>query len=147
VPRIDLPDVYRQSAVGLVTPLCDGMNLVAKEYVAAQDPADPGVLILSRFAGAAEQLGSALIVNPYNSDEVANAINQALCMPLDERRARQMALFECVSQQNAHSWARTYLEVLQACVANPPQASLDNGGLGLATDGVALARMAEILAA
>ncbi len=69
----------------MVTPLRDGMNLVAKEYVAAQNPDDPGVLILSRFAGAAEQMGEALLVNPFSREELSDAIKQALTMPLAER--------------------------------------------------------------
>ena len=78
----------REARVGLVTPLRDGMNLVAKEYIAAQDPQDPGVLVLSRFAGAAEQLDSALLVNPYDADEMADALDPALTMSLAERQAR-----------------------------------------------------------
>ena len=73
-PRRRLTDIYRSSRIGMVTPLRDGMNLVAKEYVAAQDAEDPGVLILSRFAGAAEELTDALIVNPYDIDETAEVI-------------------------------------------------------------------------
>ena len=80
-PRDGLAGFYRAADVGLVTPLRDGMNLVAKEYVAAQDPDDPGVLILSRFAGAAHQLKEALLVNPYSKDEISDAIRKALDMP------------------------------------------------------------------
>ena len=79
--RAELAGIYRAARVGLVTPLRDGMNLVAKEYVAAQDPDDPGVLILSRFAGAAEQMTEAMIVNPYSPEELADAIGLALEMP------------------------------------------------------------------
>ena len=77
---------YRRSRAALVTPLRDGMNLVAKEYVAAQDADDPGVLILSRFAGAALELEAALLVNPYDTEAVAAAIARSLAMPLEERR-------------------------------------------------------------
>ncbi len=77
-----LMKIFRYSDVGLVTPLRDGMNLVAKEYVTAQDPQNPGVLVLSQFAGAANELPTALIVNPYDRDEVAAALDQALTMPL-----------------------------------------------------------------
>src|ERR1700709_1694655 len=84
--------LYRIAQVGLVTPLRDGMNLVAKEYIAAQDPADPGVLVLSRFAGAAEQLREALLVNPYDPHATAETVQQALQMPLDERRERHQKL-------------------------------------------------------
>jgi hypothetical protein len=82
-----LVEVFHHSRVGIVTPLRDGMNLVAKEYVAAQDPNDPGVLLLSRFAGAAEQMKQALIVNPYDIEEMADAIKVALDMGLQERGA------------------------------------------------------------
>ena len=87
-PRKMLVDVYRNSRIGFVTPLRDGMNLVAKEYVAAQNPDDPGVLILSRFAGAAEQMKEALIVNPYDVEEMADNIKVALEMGLTERQER-----------------------------------------------------------
>ncbi|MEA3119154.1 MAG: trehalose 6-phosphate synthase, partial [Paraburkholderia sp.] len=83
-----LAALFRQSHVGYVTPLRDGMNLVAKEYVSAQDPDDPGVLVLSCFAGAAQELTAALIVNPIDLDGMADALAQALAMPLAERRAR-----------------------------------------------------------
>ena len=87
-PRSVLAGLYRLASVGLVTPMRDGMNLVAKEYVAAQDPADPGVLILSKFAGAAQQLSAALIVNPNDKLEVAEAIRDALHMGQRERVTR-----------------------------------------------------------
>src|SRR3546814_21161558 len=87
-PHASLTGFYRLAEIGLVTPLRDGMNLVAKEYVAAQDPDDPGVLVLSTFAGAARELGGALLVNPYDLDGVAAAIAQAITMPLAERRER-----------------------------------------------------------
>ena len=86
--RSELAGLYRTARVGLVTPLRDGMNLVAKEYVAAQDPDNPGVLILSRFAGAANELRRALVVNPNDPESVADAIAQALDMPIAERRSR-----------------------------------------------------------
>ncbi len=79
VKRDTLAGFFRLSRLAVVTPLRDGMNLVAKEYVAAQDQDDPGVLILSRFAGAAEELTEALIVNPYDSDEIAEAMHIGLC--------------------------------------------------------------------
>ena len=80
--------------VGIVTPLYDGMNLVAKEYVAAQNPLDPGVLVLSEFAGAAKQLDAALIVNPHDVDGMARAVCQALAMSASERRERWNAMIE-----------------------------------------------------
>ena len=86
--RSVLAGIYRAADVAMVTPLRDGMNLVAKEYVAAQDPEDPGVLVLSQFAGAAKELDRALIVNPHESDAVAAALKRALEMSLAERRER-----------------------------------------------------------
>jgi trehalose 6-phosphate synthase len=107
-----LAGLYRHAAVGLVTPMRDGMNLVAKEYVAAQNPDDPGVLVLSRFAGAARQMPEALIVNPFDKSDVAEAIHAALAMPLDERRQRHAALFAGLKARDVDWWARTYLAAL-----------------------------------
>jgi trehalose 6-phosphate synthase len=112
VARKRVPGLCRAAAVGLVTPLRDGMNLVAKEYVAAQDPADPGVLILSRFAGAAEQLKEALLVNPYDTHGTAEVMQQALQMPLEERRHRHQKLLQNIREQDVHWWRRTFLEAL-----------------------------------
>jgi trehalose 6-phosphate synthase len=97
----------------LVTPLRDGMNLVAKEYVAAQNPEDPGVLILSRFAGAAIEFRRALLVNPYDPESVANAIAQALIMPLEERRERHKALLAAVLAYDVDRWQRQFLAALR----------------------------------
>ncbi|MCB2051922.1 MAG: trehalose-6-phosphate synthase [Novosphingobium sp.] len=99
---------YRASKIGLVTPLRDGMNLVAKEYVAAQDPDDPGVLVLSRFAGAAQQLTEALLVNPFSPDDVAHAIRVAMEMPLDERKRRWQALNHTVREENVIVWTEQF---------------------------------------
>ena len=112
VPRERLAGLYRNAAIGLVTPLADGMNLVAKEYVTAQDPEDPGVLILSKFAGAVEQMGEALVVNPHDTEEVAQAIVTALWMPMRERRERHSALMERLREQDVHWWRRTFLAAL-----------------------------------
>jgi trehalose 6-phosphate synthase len=109
-----LAALYRAARAALVTPLIDGMNLVAKEYVAAQDPADPGVLVLSRFAGAAERLEGALTVNPYDLDEVALAIDEALAMPEEERIVRFHSLLACVRGDDIHAWRRGFLEALDA---------------------------------
>lgn len=109
----ELYGFYRGSKIGLVTPLRDGMNLVAKEYVAAQDPADPGVLILSRFAGAAEQLQDALLVNPHSPDDLAHHINLALDMPLAERRVRWEKLITGVREQNVQWWTDLFLRDLR----------------------------------
>ncbi|MFZ7091865.1 alpha,alpha-trehalose-phosphate synthase (UDP-forming) [Primorskyibacter sp. 2E233] len=114
VPRDDLAGLYRRAAVSLVTPLADGMNLVAKEFVAAQDPEDPGVLILSHFAGAAEQMGEALIVNPYDAREMAQALLRALTMPLDERKARHAKLWENVRTEDIVWWTDRFLASLMS---------------------------------
>ncbi len=89
------------------------MNLVAKEYVAAQDASDPGVLILSRFAGAAEDLKETLIVNPYDLDEMADALRTALEMSLEERKARYARLLEVVTRQDTKAWQQSFLASLQ----------------------------------
>lgn len=112
LPRDVLAGIYRAARVGLVTPLRDGMNLVAKEFIAAQDPADPGVLILSRFAGAAEQLGEALLINPYSPDEMADAIEQALAMPRDERIARWRTMYDNVCREDVIWWRRRFTDML-----------------------------------
>jgi len=109
-----LMKIFRLTDIGLVTPLRDGMNLVAKEYVAAQNPEDPGVLVLSRFAGAANELTSALIVNPYDRDEVAAALNQALTMPLDERISRYNDMMDVLRKNDITHWRKSYLKDLQA---------------------------------
>ncbi|HEY8262270.1 MAG TPA: trehalose-6-phosphate synthase [Methylosinus sp.] len=115
VDRETLAALYRGSQVGLVTPLRDGMNLVAKEYVVAQDAENPGVLVLSRFAGAAEELQEALIVNPYDADEVANAMQKAIVMPLAERKERHAALLERVRKHDAYNWMEGFLRALSGC--------------------------------
>ncbi len=117
-PRERLAGIYRAARIGLVTPLRDGMNLVAKEYIAAQDPEDPGVLILSRFAGAAEQLTEALLINPHSPEDIADAIQQALAMPLAERKTRWRACMDSVEQQDVMWWRRCFLSALageEAC--------------------------------
>jgi trehalose 6-phosphate synthase len=112
-PRRKLAGIYRSSRIGMVTPLRDGMNLVAKEFVAAQDAEDPGVLLLSQFAGAAEELTDALIVNPYNIDDMANVIRIALEMPLGERRTRHEALMAAVCRHDVSSWSQSFLAQLE----------------------------------
>jgi trehalose 6-phosphate synthase len=111
--RDNIAGLYRAARVGLVTPLRDGMNLVAKEYVAAQDPADPGVLILSRFAGAAAQMKAALIVNPYSREDVADAIHLALMMPKAERIERWTALMAGLERDDADAWRDSFLRALR----------------------------------
>ena len=105
-------DSYRAAAVGYVTPLRDGMNLVAKEFVAAQDPAEPGVLLLSRFAGAAAELRAAVLTNPYHADGVARDLDRALRMGLPERQERHRELLAVVSRTTAATWAEDFLETL-----------------------------------
>ena len=112
--RDELAGFYRAAKVGLVTPLRDGMNLVAKEYVAAQNPQDPGVLVLSRFAGAAAQMREALIVNPFSREEVSDALHRALTMPLEERLARWNALIQGVRKDGITAWRDNYVAALQA---------------------------------
>ena len=109
---------FRASKIGLVTPLRDGMNLVAKEYVAAQDPEDPGVLILSRFAGAAQQLScgeqGAVLVNPHSPDDLSHAILAALDMPLAERKARYQAMIGTIREDNVQAWTKNFCADLAA---------------------------------
>lgn len=112
--RRELAGIYRSAAVGLVTPLRDGMNLVAKEYVAAQDGTDPGVLILSQFAGAALQMPDALLVNPYSLEEIADALKRGLAMDKAERIRRWEALVHGVLAEDVTNWRRSFVETLKA---------------------------------
>ncbi|HEY5008079.1 MAG TPA: trehalose-6-phosphate synthase [Caulobacteraceae bacterium] len=112
--RDELAGVYRAARVGMVTPLRDGMNLVAKEYVAAQNPEDPGVLILSRFAGAALQMKEALIVNPFSHEELSEALKRALTMDLNERKRRYSALFDGVRKDDVTAWRESFVSALEA---------------------------------
>jgi trehalose 6-phosphate synthase len=112
--RDQLAGIYRAAKLGLVTPLRDGMNLVAKEYVAAQDPEDPGVLILSRFAGAAEQMGEALIVNPFSREDVSDAILRGLAMPLAERRRRWDRLMADLRTSDVSAWRDDFVRALMS---------------------------------
>ena len=123
-PREELAGFYRSSDMALITPLRDGMNLVAKEYVAAQDPENPGVLILSRFAGAAWQLKEALLVNPYSKDEISDAIARALEMPLAERIRRWRTLMDNVEREDVLWWRRSFVEALQGVKLNSEAAEL-----------------------
>ena len=113
VPRDTLAALFRGSQVGLVTPLRDGMNLVAKEYIAAQDADNPGVLVLSRFAGAAEDMVEAILVNPYDTEEVALALQRALTMRQEERRERYEALIRRVREHDVKNWRETFLNELR----------------------------------
>src|ERR1700730_11295981 len=107
-----LAGLYRMSRIGLVTPLRDGMNLVAKEYVASQAPDNPGVLVLSQFAGAAQELKSALIVNPYDIEATAAAIARAFAMPLEERKDRWNAMMTVLRANSIHDWTAHFLQPL-----------------------------------
>ncbi|UWQ21316.1 trehalose-6-phosphate synthase [Jannaschia sp. W003] len=118
VDRTVIAGLYRRADVCLVTPLADGMNLVAKEFVAAQDHEDPGVLVLSHFAGAAEQFQQALMVNPFDHHAFALAIDRALRMPLEERRERHAALRENVFTETIGWWTDAFL----ARLARAPRA-------------------------
>jgi trehalose 6-phosphate synthase len=137
--RDELAGVYRASKAALVTPLRDGMNLVAKEYVASQTPEDPGVLILSRFAGAARQLKEALIINPNSPEEISDALTRALNMDLDERKRRFESLIDNVTRQDVTAWRDDFVAQLRdptpAAVAKPtikipPALTVRAGGRG-----------------
>jgi trehalose 6-phosphate synthase len=117
-PRRTLAGFFRISRIGYVTPLRDGMNLVAKEYVAAQDPADPGVLVLSRFAGAAGELDGALVVNPFDVEAVAEAVHAGLVMPQDERRDRFERMILPVRRHDVTAWRIAFVQAL----ADPAEA-------------------------
>ncbi len=112
VDRDTVAGYMRQARIGLVTPLRDGMNVVAKEYVAAQDPDDPGMLVLSRFAGAADEFRAALLVNPYDPEAVGAAIARAIAMPLAERRKRHAELYAALLRNDISSWGDRFLKSL-----------------------------------
>jgi trehalose 6-phosphate synthase len=110
--RASLMPIYRTAKIGLVTPIRDGMNLVAKEYIAAQDPADPGVLVLSEFAGAAREMGAALLVNPYDREGIADALERALAMPRAERIERHQTLMEVLRENSLAHWRDRFVRDL-----------------------------------
>ena len=124
LPRRTLAGFHRASRIGLVTPMRDGMNLVAKEYVAAQDPADPGVLVLSHFAGAARQMEAALLVNPYDAEDVSGALYRALGMSKEERIERHQALLAGVTREDITGWRRSYLSALEQSQRRPRASSV-----------------------
>jgi trehalose 6-phosphate synthase len=119
-----LAGFYRLARVGYVTPLRDGLNLVAAEFVAAQDPDDPGVLVLSRFAGAAEILRGALIVNPHDSHDLAGALHRALSMAVEERRERFRTLLAAIATHDIEAWRRRFLAALAGGPAERSGATL-----------------------
>ncbi|HEU4618202.1 MAG TPA: trehalose-6-phosphate synthase [Gammaproteobacteria bacterium] len=109
-----LMTLLRLARVGLVTPLRDGMNLVAKEYVASQDPDDPGVLVLSSLCGAADELSSgAVLINPYDKEGVADGLQKAIEMPLEERRERHRSMYDVVRRNDIKTWAQRFIDALQ----------------------------------
>ena len=118
--QTSLLGLYRTARVGLVTPLRDGMNLVAKEYVASQNPLDPGVLVLSRFAGAARELGDALQVNPFDVQGTADAVARALDMPLDERVSRWRAAMEVLGANTLDRWLERFLAAVESTPEEAP---------------------------
>jgi trehalose 6-phosphate synthase len=120
-PHATLMGFLRAAQVGLVTPLRDGMNLVAKEFVVAQDENDPGVLVLSNLAGAARELSSALLVNPYDSRAVGHAIQAALSMSLDERRERHAAMLQVLKRNDIVTWTRRFIEALAETQRDAPR--------------------------
>ena len=109
-----LTGFFRASRMALVTPLRDGMNLVAKEYVASQPADDPGVLVLSCFAGAARELGEAVIVNPFDIEGMAEAILQGLNMLLGERKERWTAMMKVVERNDITAWRESFVRALSA---------------------------------
>jgi trehalose 6-phosphate synthase len=117
VNHASLAGLYRMASVGLVTPLRDGMNLVAKEFVAAQSHDDPGVLILSRFAGAAQELDGALVVNPYDIEATARAIARAYDMELEERQERWASMSARLAETDVNIWWKHFLSHLAAPAA------------------------------
>jgi trehalose 6-phosphate synthase len=110
--QLTLAGLYRTAQVGLVTPFRDGMNLVAKEFIAAQNPVDPGVLILSTFAGAAEELDAALLVDPHDVDSMARQIAKALAMTIEERRERWQQMVTKLKRGSQQNWFSAFLNTL-----------------------------------
>ena len=130
IPHATLTGLYRMADVGLVTPLRDGMNLVAKEYVASQDPADPGVLVLSRYAGAAFELESALLVNPYDTIGTAGAIARAVDMSLGERRERWRAMMDVLERHTVSDWWQSFVTELGDLPTGQAVAAQELGATG-----------------
>ena len=111
--RRSLMGILRVAQVALITPLRDGMNLVAKEYVAAQDPSDPGVLVLSSLAGAARELEAAILVNPFDLDDIAAGMQKAISMPSAERRDRHQEMLQVLRRNDIQVWRAAFLERLE----------------------------------
>ena len=106
--------ILRQAKVGLVTPIRDGMNLVAKEFVASQDPKDPGMPVLSTLCGAAKELTEAVLVNPFDRRGVADGLQRAISMPINERLAKHTAMMTTLRKNDIHAWSRRFLDALSA---------------------------------
>ena len=106
--------IFRRAAVGLVTPIRDGMNLVAKEYVASQNPKDPGVPVISTLCGAARELTDAVLVNPFDRQGVADGLQKAIEMPLNERRAIHESMLAILRKNDIHAWTRRFIDSLNA---------------------------------
>jgi trehalose 6-phosphate synthase len=123
-PHATLWGFLRAANVGIVTPLRDGMNLVAKEFVAAQNPENPGVLILSTLAGAARELNAALLVNPYDTRAVSHAIQTALAMPLPERRERHAAMLQVLKRNDINAWTRRFIDALESAPRELPRVKM-----------------------
>jgi trehalose 6-phosphate synthase len=123
LPHAEVMGFLRAANVGLVTPLRDGMNLVAKEYLAAQDPDDPGVLVLSSLAGAARELEAAVLVNPYDARGVGHAIQSALTMSLGERRDRHASLLHTLRKHDIVAWTEGFVGALSAADQAAEQAA------------------------
>nr|WP_254045927.1 trehalose-6-phosphate synthase [Paenalcaligenes hominis] len=127
VAPVMLMSIFRKAHVGFIAPLRDGMNLVAKEYVAAQDAADPGVLVLSEFTGAASEFQEgALLVNPYDTEATAQALYRALTMSLAERQARHQALMAHLEEFDLKRWCVSFLSDLNAVLETEATPSLQN---------------------
>jgi trehalose 6-phosphate synthase len=127
VPRHILAGFYRLADVGLVTPLRDGMNLVAKEFIAAQDPERPGALVLSTLAGAAPELPEAILINPHDPDDIAEALHLAINMSSSEKKQRWQSLNSAVQASTAGNWSRTFLTELRTAHAKNTEDSAAAG--------------------
>jgi trehalose 6-phosphate synthase len=113
IPHETLMGLLRAAHVGLVTPLRDGMNLIAKEYIGAQDPEDPGVLILSNLTGAARELSAAILINPYDPHALGRALETALAMPLGERRERHAQMLLHLRRRSLRSWVEGFVAAMR----------------------------------
>ena len=118
-----LAGFYRAAAVGLVTPFHDGMNLVAKEYVAAQNPENPGMLVLSEFAGAARELDAAVLVNPHDIDGMTQKLISAINMPLSERTERWASMMKALRRSSIHVWFADFMDSLGRTRSIPANSS------------------------